>query len=824
MTARCGSGSPTARIMLVGDCWSSYEDQSLEPFSGPAGVELNKMLHEARIMRSECYATSLINARPPRDDIGAWIATKKKDVTRAHVALRERQVLPCIVEGYQSLLREIDLIKPHVIIALGPWSMWALTGESGIKKWRGSQLETLSTHYKCIPTYHPTYVLRDWAARAITVNDLKRAAKEAHTPHYSNIPKWNFHVRPNFSSCLCTLTDLYNRAKAGELWIDVDIETRGGHIACFGISWSRVDALCIPLMCIEDLEGYWNAQEEARIVWMLKQLLTHPNVKCRLQNGLYDCQYTYRSWGWIPNVGQDTMISQHTCFAALPKSLAYIASMYADYYVYWKDEGKTWAAELNEDQEWSYNLKDCVYTREAGEVLQQTVKALRLEEVERTQQSLFYPVLKAMIKGIRVIPEAKAKLAFDVQEELSKREAFLYRVLGHPINVSSPLQMQTLFYEDLGQKPVLTRTVAGNHSFMRPTVNDEALSTIATREQLLRPVCNAIADIRTLGKLLNDFILMPVDRDKRMRCSFNIAGDAGGKSAPYSYRLSSSKNAFGSGGNLQTIPSQKSKSMGKAAKRGSMSFALPDIRCMYGPDPGFTMFDMDLDRADLQVVVWEIDDEMLKAALHMGADIHLLNVFALDGVDPPPLEELVETHPRYADHRGPRKHKREFAKVFCHATNYVGSPRTIAGHTGRTVHEVDTAQKKWFGAHPGVKLWHKRVEEQIQKRRYVENAFGYRWYIFDRLDGLLPEAVAWIPQSTVGNVINKAWLNIDANMPETHVLVQVHDSLVGEFPTHRRAHCLEGLKKNSQILIPYDDPLYIPVGIKTSEVSWGDCE
>jgi DNA polymerase I-like protein with 3'-5' exonuclease and polymerase domains len=137
---------------------------------------------------------------------------------------------------------------------------------------------------------------------------------------------------------------------------------------------------------------------------------------------------------------------------------------------------------------------------------------------------------------------------------------------------------------------------------------------------------------------------------------------------------------------------------------------------------------------------------------------------------------------------------------------------------------VEQAQHKWFGAHPGVKLWHKRVEEQIMKRRYVENAFGYRWYIFDRLDGLLPEACAWIPQSTVGSVINRAWLNIDANMPDTHVLVQGHDSLVGEFPTHRKSTCVAALKEHSRILVPYDDPLYIPVGVKTSEVSWGDCE
>ena len=252
-------------------------------------------------------------------------------------------------------------------------------------------------------------------------------------------------------------------------------------------------------------------------------------------------------------------------------------------------------------------------------------------------------------------------------------------------------------------------------------------------------------------------------------------------------------------------------------------YALPNVRSLFGPDPGCTFFDLDLDRADLQVVVWETGDEMLKSALRLGVDIHLLNAFLLDNKEAPPLGELVESHPKYADHRGPMKHKREFAKVFCHASDYGGGARTIAGHLGRTVAEVDRAQKLWFGAHPGIKTWHDSVAAQVAKRRYVENKFGYRWYIFDRTDGILPEAIAWIPQSTVSIVINKAWESIDRNVPEAEVLMQVHDSLAGQFPTHRKAVILPLLKKHAEVIIPYDEPLIIPVGIATSEVSWGDC-
>ena len=478
-----------------------------------------------------------------------------------------------------------------------------------------------------------------------------------------------------------------------------------------------------------------------------------------------------------------------------------------------------------DEELWQYNAIDCLRTREVGQVLQNTIQKMGLGYVDATQQGLFFPVLHAMLRGVRVIKEQREKMMVAIQEALSIREAFLFRILGHSINIASPKQMQALFYEDLNQRPVLKRVVVAGKQTMRPTCDDEALQTISQREPILRPITNAIADIRTLHKFLNDFVMMPLDEDERMRCSFNIAGDAAGKSAPYSYRLSSSKNAFGSGGNLQTIPSEKSKSSGKAAARGSMDFTLPNIRSMYGPDPGYTFFDMDLDRADLQIVVWESGEKEWMDAMRKGVDMHLLNVYALDGEEPPPVEELVETHPKYPDHRGPRKHKREFAKVFCHASNYRASAKTVAAHTGRTVHEVDRAQKKWFSMHPGIAKWHQRTWEQVSKKRFIENRFGYRWYIFDRItETILPEALAWQPQSTVGIYINKIWINFFNNIPEVQVLLQVHDSLAGQFPTHLKESLLPRMYEQSKIIVPYDDPLIIPTGIKTSEVSWGECK
>lgn len=832
---RFGVGPVPARIMIVGEAYGQDEERAGEPFVGTSGQELNRMLHAAGIMRSECYTTNLVNKRPPQNDFSLWLPERKADVKHHHVQLRDRRVDPVVAAGYQRLQQEIEMVQPNVILTCGNIPTWALTGAWGVTKWRGSMLGGGSSP-KVIPIYHPAAVLRQWAWRAITIQDLKKAQRESHSRSYANRPEWHFQIRPSFAKVLDVLTTLYSwlespESKSGwwDRWIDFDLETRAGHIACAGISWSSTDALVIPLMCVESRDGYWLPEHEAAIVWWLWKVLTHPNVKVRWQNGLYDAQYTWKHWHFVPRGCQDTMISQHSLFGSQEKSLAFQASMYCTDYIYWKDDGKTWHETVGEDQLWAYNAQDCVRTREVGEVEQRMARQLGLEEVEAFQQRLFWPVLRAMQIGLRVDERARADLVTEIQDEIAEREAFLARCLGHSLNINSPKQMKTLFYEDLAQPAIWTRATKNNPS--RITCDDEALTQLGKREPLLRPLTHAIADIRTLGKFLQ-FAIAPTSGDRRMRCSFNIGGSESGESAPYTYRLSSSKDAFNSGANLQTIPSEKSKSVGKYKERLKTAihitelgdpYALPNLRRMFSPDPGYTFFDQDLDRADLQVVVWESDDPMLKAALRMGADIHLLNAFALAGKEPPPLDELVESHPKYADHRGPYKHAREFAKVFCHATNYGGSARTIAGHTGKGVHEVDRAQQKWFGEHPGIRLWHERTWEQVQKHRFVENRFGYRWYIFDRIDGILPEALAWVPQSTVSCVINRAWVNIHDQLPQVQVLLQVHDSLAGQFPTHLRSALVPQIKAASSIVIPYEDPLVIPVGLKTSEVSWGDC-
>lgn len=792
-----GEGPAPAKIMLVGEAPGVEEEISGRPFVGVSGQELSRMLAESGINRASCFVTNVCRVRPPANDISGWVVRTKSAPDPTYSTHRGLWVSREVLAGLDRLKEEIDRVTPNLVVAFGNVAMWALTSKWGITDWRGSQLRAdiypiPESNPKVIPTYHPAAILRQWSWRSAGLNDLRRANlnsdSKAYTPN-----SWEFGIRPSFPEAVQWLNQLIHRLGLGRTRVSFDLETRHGHIACAALAISRREAFCIPFMDTGNSDGYWNSPEETVLVGLLRQILTHPNVEVVGQNLLYDAQYTWRWWLFAPRVVQDTMISHHTSFCELPKALDFQASIYCKDYVFWKNDSKDWDPKIGESQLWKYNCEDAVRTFEVAEATRRTIDSLSLHGPHEFQQQMFWPILRAMQRGVRVDKEARNEIANELVEEIGKRETFLAYILGHSINPRSTKQMSDLFYGDFKIRPIFNRKTG------KPSLNDEALQKIARSEPLLRPLINAISDIRTLGIFLNTFVRAPLDQDGRMRCSYNICGTI-------TFRLSSSENAFGSGTNLQNLPSGKSKSIGKAAQRGSGSsdFAIPNLRRIFIPDEGYTFFDLDLDRADLQVVVWEAEDQGLKDMLHEGADIHMENAKLLFGPNA-------------------TKHHREFAKVFIHGTNYGGSPRTMAVHTGVTVHEAEQFQRRWFGAHPGIQIWQKRTEEQLFKRRFIENRFGYRWYVFDRPDGLLGEALAWVPQSTVAVVINKIWHNIHHKAQDIEVLLQVHDSLAGQFPTNNAQIHLQQIKQLSRIEIPYSDPLVIPTGIKTSERSWGDC-
>ncbi len=849
-------GPNPARILIVGESPGAEEEINHRPFCGPAGRELESELHDAGIPASECFFTNVSRFRPPNNEISAFIWNpadhKKKDSPPSGlVPYKDRFVAPFILEHIEHLRKEIAYVNPNVVVPVGNTALWALSGLDSVAKWRGSELlipnmeRTGGLAYKLLPTYHPAYILRQYRDRNYAVEDFKRARRESESPCLS-VPAYDFVIRPTFRDTIDLLRMLKSRLDRGQMRIVCDLETRRMRfIACLGLGWSKTEALCIPFMCMERPTGYWSStEEELAVILAVSEVLLHPNAIITGQNYNYDQQYTHDHWGLKAFLAHDTMIGWHTCFPGTEKRLDILASLLCEHYVFWKEESKEWGSE-GEDTLWAYNCKDCVYTYEIAEEELRMLAALGMQKQFDFQMRVNREALNMMLRGCRRDAAAVVQLHEEVSAMLKERDEYLTFVLGHPLNPGSNGpggQMQRLFYEDFALKPIKARGTD------RPTLNGDALETLAERQPLIRPLVQVIEDIRTLKLIKGMYLEAQPSPDGRMRSNFNSGGAE-------TYRWSSSKDAFGRGANLQNVTTgsesrialycrkhgptatqqlleafaptdwnllsesqrdevraQLTKELDAAEDTGTVTVTTrgketlvtyrllkPNIRKVFIPDPGYMFSDWDLDRADLQVVVWEADDAVLKQMLRENVDIHTENAKLLGAT-------------------------RGIGKRFVHLTDYGGKPAGAARKLGLPVAKVDWMQKRWFAAHPGIKAWHVRTMEGLHHSHSVSNVFGYRRFYFDRPESCFTEALAWTPQSTVALVISHGLLNIADNLQQVQLLLQVHDSLDMQHPIELHPGILPRIRKELSIVVPYPDPLIIPVSCKASLVSWGDCK
>jgi DNA polymerase-1 len=261
----------------------------------------------------------------------------------------------------------------------------------------------------------------------------------------------------------------------------------------------------------------------------------------------------------------------------------------------------------------------------------------------------------------------------------------------------------------------------------------------------------------------------------------------------------------------------------------SKTTTMPNIRKIFIPDPGYTIFDTDLAGADAQVVAYEAEDHDLIAAFAAGLDVHSKNATDLWGHSFTSLAGDKDN--------GPKSKKRKECKQGVHLTNYGGTARTAAKVLGWTVHEAETFQRRWFTLHPGIKKhFHGRIEASLRSTRMVKNRFGMRRVYFDRIDSCFTEALAWVPQSTVAEVSFRGGLQLELatgtrfddrglllSAGWVQMLLQNHDSLVFQV-LHEHEGRVGEIAAGLRYPVPYDNPLSIQWGISRSRVSWGDCE
>ena len=192
-----------------------------------------------------------------------------------------------------------------------------------------------------------------------------------------------------------------------------------------------------------------------------------------------------------------------------------------------------------------------------------------------------------------------------------------------------------------------------------------------------------------------------------------------------------------------------------------------------------------------------------------GRDIHSMVASMVLGV---PINQITK-----------ESRERSIGKKCVHSANYLIGPYLFASLIGVSNPEGKRLLDRYYTIFQ-IRDWHRRIEEEIKKSRILTTPFGRKRRFFDRYgDDLLRAAVAYIPQSTASDHINRAAVRIYPQLPESaNILLQVHDEIVIQAKTCDVDRVVDLAKRELSTPIPIDGKdVIIPIDIQVGE-NWKD--
>ena len=146
-----GEGNPKAKLMFIGEGPGEMEDKTGRPFVGRAGQLLTKIIENVLYLKREnVYIANIVKCRPPNNRV------------------------PTIEEAETCkpyLLKQIEIVNPEILVCLGKTAfMYLLNSDIPISKVRGQIFEYKGK--KVIPTFHPSYLLRNPSAKKDAYKDF----------------------------------------------------------------------------------------------------------------------------------------------------------------------------------------------------------------------------------------------------------------------------------------------------------------------------------------------------------------------------------------------------------------------------------------------------------------------------------------------------------------------------------------------------------------------------------------------------------------------------------------------------------------------------
>lgn len=457
-----------ARVAIVGEAPGKSEVEQGKPFVGQSGHFLNSLLSQAGIVRDQCFVGNVCQARPQGNDFNT-LDWEGADVQEGIAQLREdlRKFDPTIILclGNAALFvmkrpgetprktnqrRKEDILPPEESAlereespaenapADGAQGEPA-TGEAKtphetkpgrgafqwpdrVGNWRGSLF--LSTFLgedravKCLATYHPAAVLRDFSQQAYSRFDVKRLAAESKTRELV-LPKRDIHTCASIPEVEHWLL----RFRDAGLLTSIDIEGGVNGISCISFSQDPGFAFVMPFAHY-DGPSYWENEEDEVAAWAAVQtFLEDPSIPKLGQHFSYDSFALAWTMGiCVRNVAFDTEVGMFECFAELKKGLATQCSILTKQPFY-KPDKEDGELKFSSDEEfYFYNGLDSCATLECH-----FAQMALLNDAQRAHYQfnveLFPALMFMMLHGLKWDGEAAAAAREETLQEAWKLQA-----------------------------------------------------------------------------------------------------------------------------------------------------------------------------------------------------------------------------------------------------------------------------------------------------------------------------------------------------------------------------------------------------------------
>ena len=377
--------------------------------------------------------------------------------------------------------------------------------------------------------------------------------------------------------------------------------------------------------------------------------------------------------------------------------------------------------------------------------------------------------------GIRVDAVALAKQSKQIGKQLEKLQLQVFKIAGEEFNLSSPKQLQTIFYEKL-ELPILKKTKTG-----QPSTAEPVLQELAQDYEMPK----LILEHRSLNKLKSTYTdKLPLEINKgtgRIHSSFQQAVAATG-------RLSSTDP------NLQNIPIRTAE-----GRRVRQAFIC---------DPGNKMLAADYSQVELRIMAHLSQDEGLLNAFSNAQDVHKATAADVFGVA---LDEVSID-------------QRRSAKAINFGLIYGMSAFGLANQLNISRGEAAEYVDRYFEKYPGVRKYMDQTQALADEKGYVETLFGRRLYLPDihAGNGMLRKAAQRTAinapmQGTAADIIKRAMIDIDNWLAmgelDARMLLQVHDELVFEVSEKDLDQLTQGVKFRMTSAAALDVPLVVDVGV-----------